>query len=416
MLKVVLNSNEGKESTLESLDALVRTAARQMIEEALQAEVTEYIQRHKSEVDHDGKRMVVRNGFSKPRKIQTTSGLIEVESPRVNDKSKTRSFISKLLPPYLRRSPKVESLIPALYLSGVSTGKFDDIFKEYFESGLSPGTVTKLKRKWEEEFKLFRSAQIVDPIVYMWADGVHLKIRLGDQKSLALLVVVGVTAEGKKKVLAVEPGYRESAESWTVVLRRLQERGMTAPLVAVADGATGFWKALRELEYYKDTLEQRCWVHKIKNVLDKCPKSLQPNVKSQLHEMMQAPDEETSTKIKINFVKAFQDKYPKMTNCIEKDWESLNTFYLMPAASWSALRTTNPIESSFATVKLRMKTQRGSGSVDAAGAMAFKLLKECEKKWKKIKGYKEITNLLNGVEYKDGVAVRKDQLGHQGVA
>jgi transposase-like protein len=416
MLEIVLNKKDRKEITIESLDALVRNAAMQMLEEALLAEVSEYIQRHKTEVDDNGKRIVVRNGFSKPRKIQTTSGLIEVESPRVNDKSKKRSFVSKLLPPYLRRSPKVESLIPALYLSGVSTGKFDEIFKEYFDKGLSPATVAKLKRKWEEEFKAFRSEPIKEPIVYMWADGVHLKIRLGDQKSLALLVVIGVTSEGNKKVLAIEPGFRESAESWEVVLRSLQDRGMTAPLVAVADGATGFWKALRGLEHYKDTLEQRCWVHKMKNVLDKCPKSLQPNVKNQLHEMMQAPDEKTSTKIKDNFVKAFGDKYPKMVNCLEKDWETLKTFYEMPAASWAALRTTNPIESSFATVKLRMKTQRGSGSIDAGGAMAFKLLKECEKKWKKIKGYKEITNLLNGVEYKDGVVVNTKQLGHQGVA
>lgn len=412
----LLNKAQREEITQQSLDALVQKSARTMLEEALQAEVREYIQRHKDEQGSDGNRAVVRNGYAKSRKIQTISGTIEVKSPRVNDARENSKFVSKLLPPYLRRSPEVESLIPSLYLSGVSTGKFGAIFKEYFGKGLSPATVVKLKRKWEEEFKLFKSSPITEEIVYMWADGVHLKIRLGDQKSLALLVVIGVTVEGKKVVLAVEPGYRESVESWEVVLRSLQERGMSCPLVAVADGATGFWTALRKLEHYKDTMEQRCWVHKMKNVLDKCPKSLQPNVKHYLNEMMMAPDEETSTKVKDNFVRAFKDKYPKMTDCIQKDWGELITFYSLPAASWAALRTTNPIESAFSSVKLRMKVQRGSGSISAAGAMAFKLLKQCEKSWRKIKGFEEITNLLKGVKYKDGVALNKGQLEQQKVA
>jgi transposase-like protein len=416
MLEVVLNKDERKESTKESLDALVKEGARRMLEEALLAEVSDYIESNKAEVDESGKRLVVRNGFAKPRGLLTTSGKLEIESPRINDKRAGEKFVSSLLPPFLRTSPKIESLIPALYLSGVSTGKFDGILKEHFNQSMSPATVTKLKKKWESEFTMWRSSPITDPIVYLWADGVHLKIRIGDQKKLALLVVMGVTDKGKKVLLAVEPGYRESKESWLGVLRRLENRGMTAPLLAVADGAAGFWSALRELEHYKNTKEQRCWVHKIKNVLDKCPKSLQPNVKSQLHEMMRAPDEETSTKVKNNFVKAYEDKYPKMTTCLTKNWEELMTFYSMPAASWMSLRTTNPIESSFSSVKLRMKTQRGSGSENAASAMAFKLLKECEKKWKSIKGYKEITNLLNGLEYKDGVLVEEKSLGHQGVA
>lgn len=416
MLKVVLNKDERKESTKESLDALVKEGARRMLEEALLAEVSDYIESHKTEVDENGKRLVVRNGFARPRKVLTTSGALEVESPRVNDKRTDKKFLSTLLPPFLRKSPKIESLIPALYLSGVSTGKFDGILKEHFEQSLSPATVVKLKKKWEAEFAQWRTSKITEPIVYLWADGVHLKIRIGDQKKLALLVVMGVTDKGKKVLLAVVPGYRESKESWLNVLRSLRDRGMTAPHLAVADGAAGFWSALRELEHYKETKEQRCWVHKIKNVLDKCPKSLQHNVKSQLHEMMMAPNEETSTKVKNNFEKGFEDKYPKMVSCLTKNWGELMTFYSMPAASWASLRTTNPIESSFSSVKLRMKTQRGSGSENAASAMAFKLLKECEKKWKCIKGYKEITNLLNGLEYKDGVLVEEKRLGHEGVA
>lgn len=416
MLEIVLNKEERKESTKENLDALVKEGARRMLEEALLAEVSDYIESHKTEVDESGKRLVVRNGFSKPRSLLTTSGKLEVESPRVNDKRKDKRFISSLLPPFLRKSPKVESLIPALYLSGVSTGKFDGILKEHFEQSISPATVVKLKKKWEAEFTAWRSSPITEPIVYLWADGVHLKIRIGDQKKLALLVVMGVTDKGKKVLLSIEAGYRESKESWLNVLRSLRDRGMTTPLLAVADGAAGFWSALRELEHYKKTKEQRCWVHKIKNVLDKCPKSLQSNVKSQLHEMMTAPDEETSTKIKNNFENGFKDKYPKMVSCLTKNWAELMTFYSMPAASWMSLRTTNPIESSFSSVKLRMQNQRGSGSEKAASAMAFKLLKECEKKWRTLKGFNEITNLLNGLEYKDGVLVEEKQLGHEGVA
>ena len=415
MLDLVLNNEEVKESTKETLEAVIRDSARKVLEEALKLEVSDYINRHKDE-QVDGKNQVVRNGSSEARKILTKMGEIEVQAPRVNDKRDGERFISKILPPYLRKSPEVESLIPALYLSGASGGKIRDLFKEHFGQSLSPASVGRLKAKWADEFKQFRTSPITDRIVYAWADGVHLKIRLGDQKSLALLVVIGVTDKGKKVLLAVEPGYRESKESWLHVLRSLQGRGMTAPLVAVADGAAGFWSAMRELEHFKNTKEQRCWVHKIKNVLDKCPKSIQIHVKSQLHEMMHAPTEEAATKIKKSFVKAYQDKYLKMTTCLEKDWAELITFYKLPAASWTSLRTTNPIESSFATVKLRMKTQRGSGSANSAAAMAFKLLKECEKKWLVIRGHVEITNLLNGVAYKDGVALEQEVSQHQVVA
>lgn len=416
MLELVLNDTDSlKESTKETLDSVIRQSARRLLMEALQLEVSDYIESNK---DHqvNGKRQVVRNGYSKPRRVLTKLGEFEVEAPRVHDKRDGEFFVSKLLPPYLRRSAEVESLVPALYLSGVSGTKLRNVFEEHFGKALSPASIGRLKAKWESEFKAFRSSPISERIVYLWADGVHLKIRLGDQKSLALLVVIGVTESGKKTLLAVEPGYRESKESWLHVLRSLRDRGMTSPVVAVADGAMGFWSAMRELEHFKDTKEQRCWVHKIKNVLDKCPKSLQVHVKSHLNEMMQAPTEEASTKIKDSFIKAYKDKYPKMAVCLEKDWNSLITFYTLPAASWTSLRTTNPIESSFASVKLRMKTQRGSGSPTAASAMAYKLLKECEKKWRVIRGHIEITNLLKGVEYKDGVALKQKQLEHQGVA
>ena len=249
MLDLVLNNEEVKESTKETLEAVIRDSARKVLEEALKLEVSDYINRHKDE-QVDGKNQVVRNGSSEARKILTKMGEIEVQAPRVNDKRDGERFISKILPPYLRKSPEVESLIPALYLSGASGGKIRDLFKEHFGQSLSPASVGRLKAKWADEFKQFMTSPITDRIVYAWADGVHLKIRLGDQKSLALLVVIGVTDKGKKVLLAVEPGYRESKESWLYVLRSLKKRGMTAPLVAVADGAAGFWSAMRELEHF----------------------------------------------------------------------------------------------------------------------------------------------------------------------
>lgn len=403
MLKVVSN-----ESVEFNLDEFIRQGARKILKEALNVEVLEYVEKFKSERDERGKRLVTRNGVGKTRSLTTSAGAFEIEAPRVNDRRDGERFTSQILPPYLRKSPKIESLLPILYLKGISTGKIGDVLKEHFGEGslgLSPATLVKLIRKWETEFNEWRTRSITSNYVYIWVDGVNVKVRLGDDKKICLLVVIGVKEDGSKELIAVQNGFRESKESWSTLLRDLLERGFKAPLVAVADGALGFWSAIRDFEEFENTKEQRCWVHKIKNVMDKLPKRIQSEIKSQLHDMMRAKDVETAEKIKKRFVRVYGDKYPKAVDCLVKDWKPLTVFFDYPAEHWISLRTTNPIESSFATVKLRTKVTKGSGSPEAAAALAFKLLLECEKKWRRIKGHKEISNLLKGVEYKDGVMV-----------
>lgn len=409
MLKVVTDK-----STTINLDDYIKEGARKMLQQALQLEVEDYITSHQSQVDENGHRLVVKNGKAKARKITTGAGSLEIQAPRVNDKRNGFKFSSNLLPSYIRRSPKIESLIPALYLSGVSTNKFSEILEDHFSQSLSPGSVSKLKKRWELDYSDWKSSKITDEFVYLWADGVNVSIRIGEDKRLNLLVIIGVTQSGKKRLLAVEAGYRESKESWLVVLRSLISRGLNCPLLAIADGALGFWSALEELEEFKNTKQQRCWVHKIANVLDKCPKKLQPTIKSQLHEMMRAPDKETATKIKNNFSKAYTDKYPKMVVCLTKNWPELTSFFDFPAAHWRSIRTSNPIESSFAGVKSRLKSTKGAGSITSATAMTFKLLKQCEKHWLSLCGVKEFTNLLNGFAYKDGIIV-EDQKDAEGI-
>lgn len=403
MLKLVTD-----EDLKYNLDEIVRLGAKKMLMEALQAEVDDFIKSHKNHVDEQGKRLVVRNGKAQTRSLTLPSGTIEVQAPRVNDRRQGEKFTSSILPPYLRKSPKIDSLIPALYLKGLSTGKVGEMVSKFFgkgSMGLSPATVSKLIKIWEKDFKVFKERNIHKKYVYIWADGVHVNVRLGDDKKICLLVLVGVTEEGEKELLSVESGYRESREGWLTVLRSLIERGFIPPLIAIGDGALGFWSALREIEEFKDTQEQRCWVHKIKNVLNKLPKRVQAEAKSLLHEMMKAPDRVSADKARNRFNIVFGAKYPKATECLSKDWIQLTTFLDFPAEHWVSLRTTNPIESAFATVKLRTKSAKGAGNCARAATMAFKLLLECEKKWRPIRGWREIKNLLSGIEYKDGVMI-----------
>lgn len=392
-----------------SLDEIAREGARRLLVQALNLEVEEYIQQNLNEVDETGKRLVVRNGVGRPRTVTMGSGSVEIQCPRVDDRRDGEKFLSSILPPYLRKSPKVESLLPILYLKGLSTGDFKSALAAFLGEGtmgLSPASIVKLKKIWEEEFELWSKRKITKRYVYMWVDGVNVQIRLGEDKKVCLLVIIGVTETGDKELLAVHPGYRESSESWLVVLRSLIDRGLTAPKLAIGDGALGFWSALRSCKGFEKTEEQRCWVHKIANVLDKMPKRVQPDAKSLLHEMMKAPTEADAVLSRKKFEILFQDKYPKATECLVKSWSELTTFFHYPAAHWTSLRTTNPIESSFATVKLRTKVTKGAGAKDTASAMAFKLLQECQKKWRKIRGDKQdLQNLLLGLEYKDGIVI-----------
>lgn len=402
-----------------TLDEIAREGARRMLVQALNQEVEEYIQQFASEVDESGRRLVVRNGVGRPRKVTMGSGTVEVQAPRVDDRREGERFFSSILPPYLRKSPKVESLLPILYLKGLSTSDFKSALAEFLGEGtmgLSPASIVKLKKIWEEEFDLWSKRAITKKYVYMWVDGVNVQIRLGEDKKTCLLVIIGVTETGEKELLAVHPGYRESADSWATVLRSLVDRGMTAPLLAIGDGALGFWAALRATGGFEKCEEQRCWVHKIANVLDKMPKRVQGDAKNLLHEMMKAPTAADALKARQRFEKLFESKYPKATECLVKSWSELTTFYRYPASHWTSLRTTNPIESSFATVKLRTKVTKGAGNKTTAAAMAFKLLQECQKKWRRIRGEQEdIANLLNGLEYKDGVVIPRS-VHHEAVA
>jgi transposase-like protein len=398
---------ERKEFEL-SLDEIAREGARRMLVHCLNLEVEDYINQHTDVIDESGRRLVVKNGVGRPRKVTLGSGTVEVSAPRVNDKRETEKFISQILPPYLRKSPKVESLLPVLYLKGLSTNNFQSALGEFLGEGtmgLSPASIVKLKKIWETEYAEWSKRPITKNYVYIWADGVNVEIRLGEDHKLCLLVLIGVTEDGEKELLAVEGGYRESKDSWSAVLNSLTSRGLTAPMLAIGDGALGFWAALRGCEGFEKTKEQRCWVHKIANVLDKLPKRLQPKAKELLHEMMRAEKKSDAEKEREQFAKLFSEKYPKAVECLTKNWLTLTAYYDFPAAHWLHLRTTNPIESSFATVKLRTKVTKGAGSKDAAEVMTFKLLTECEKKWRKINVPEEIKNLLAGLAYQDGIVV-----------
>jgi transposase-like protein len=408
MLKVVSPDSISHQHVTSHLDEIARLGARRMLVEALEVEVDEYIARHKAAVDEAGRRLVVRNGRGKPRSVTLGAGTVELPAPRVDDRRPGEKFTSMLLPPYMRKSPKVESLLPLLYLKGLSTNAFQGALKEFLGEGtmgLSPASIVKLKKSWEDEFAIWEKRAITKRYAYCFADGVNVAVRLGEDKKLCLLVLIAVTEDGEKELLAVHPGYRESKDSWSFVLNSLIARGLKPPLVCVGDGALGFWAALRAAPGFEKCEEQRCWVHKIANVLDKLPKRLQGDAKELLHEMMRSESLASCEKIRDEFAKLYQDKYPKAVHCLKKDWAELTTFFHYPAAHWIHLRTTNPIESSFAAVKLRTYSTRGAGSATTAATMAFKLLCECEKRWRKINVPEELKNLFAGIVYKDGVVV-----------
>jgi len=415
MLKVV-NNKPGTHQSL--LDEIARQGAVKMLQKALEAEVAEYLGESSEDRDEAGHRLVTRNGRGKSRGVTLGAGQVEVQAPRVNDRRPGQKFTSAILPPYLRKSPNVESLVPVLYLRGLSTNDFQEALSSILGEGvrgLSPASIVSLKRTWESEFEQWRKRPITENFVYLWADGVNVKVRLGEDKKICLLVLVGVTESGEKKLIHVEPGYRESTDSWVIALRSLLDRGMQAPLIAIADGALGFWGALTELRAFEGTKRARCWVHKIKNVLNCFPTRLQGQVKTLLHDMMYAATQSDAEATRKQFAGLFHQKFPKAVEKIDSDWGSLTAFFDFPASHWTSLRSTNPIESTFATVKLRTKVTKGAGSKKTAAAMAFKLLVEAEKKWRRINQPEAIQNLLQGVEYKDGVVLNSSR-SQEGVA
>jgi len=386
------------------LDELARRGAQRMLAVALQVEVDEYIRCYAGERDENGHALVVRNGRSRERAIQCGAGELKIRAPRVHDKRPERKFTSSILPPYMRKSPRLEEAVPILYLRGLSTGDFGPalsaLLGEEALAGFSPTTVTRLLSIWQDEYKVWRKRPLTDKnYVYLWADGVHFNIRLEDDR-LACLTLIGVLPDGSKEVVALEDGYRESTESWKTLLRDLKRRGMLAPKLAIADGALGFWAALRDV--YPEAEEQRCWVHKIANVLDKLPKRLQPRAKTHLHEIMRAEGRETAQEELVRFQEEYEAKYPKAVDCLTKDTDTLFTFMDYPAAHWIHLRTTNAIESTFATVKARTRTTKGAGSRGAGLAMAFKLLTQAESRWRRVNSPHLVALVAVGTKFPDG--------------
>jgi transposase-like protein len=390
-----------------TLDEIAREGARRMLAEALEAEVADYIARNQ-ERDEQGRAQVVRNGKARPRKVTVGSGTIEVHAPRVDDRREAddgsrRRFHSQILPPYMRRSPKVAEVLPILYLRGLSTGDFKEGLAALLgddASGLSPTAITRLTAAWQEEHEAFQNRDLSDrDYVYVWADGVHFRIRLEEDR-LCALVMIGVRPDGTKELIAIEDGYRESAESWAGLLRGLKRRGLRAPVLAVGDGALGFWKALRDV--WPETREQRCWVHRIANVLDKLPKRLHARAKTALHAIMRAENRKAAEAGIARFEADYGAKYPKPVASLRRDEEQLLTFFDFPAEHWLHLRTGNVIESPFATVRLRQRVTKGAGSRQKGLLMAFKLLEMAEKRWRRINGAQLVPLVRAGVKFIDG--------------
>lgn len=379
-----------------------------MLARAIQAEVADWIDAHAHITDSAGRRQVVRNGSHPERDILTGLGPISVQQPRVLDRrpvGQRETFTPDVLPPYLRRTKNVDDAIPWLYLKGISTSDFPEALQGLFgieAKGLSANTVTRLKAAWEEEHRTWSQRSLKGKhYVYVWADGVHFNIRLEDGRQ-CILVLMGATADGRKELIAIADGYRESEQSWKELLLDVKSRGLEIePSLAIGDGALGFWAAMRKV--WHTTKEQRCWVHKTANVLDKLPKGSQPKAKGMLHEIYLAESREKAIKAFDLFVTTYEAKYPKATECLSKDRDVLLTFYDFPAEHWLHIRTTNPIESVFSTVRLRHSKTKGSGTRTACLTMVFKLMESASKKWRALNGSLLIQELIAGVVFVNGV-------------
>jgi putative transposase len=412
MLRVVADE-PARDELVAGLDEIARQGARRMLAAALEAEVDAYVAGFADEVGDDGRRLVVRNGHARPRAVTTAAGALEVAAPRVNDKrvdpgtGQRRRFRSVILPPWCRKSAKVAAVLPLLYLHGLSTGDFVPALEEFFGSsaGLSASAITRLTTDWQAEHCAFvgRDLSNVD-YVYVWVDGVHFTVRL-DEARLCTLVMIGVRADGTKELVAVVDGYRESSESWADLLRDCRRRGMRAPVLAVGDGALGFWAALREV--FPTTREQRCWVHKAANVINCLPKSAQPAARRALAEIRDAEDRGHAEVAVRDFAQTYGAKYPKAVAKIVDDAEALLAFYHFPAEHWIHLKTTNPIESTFATVRLRTKVTKGPGSRAAGLAMAYKLLDAAQDRWRAVNGPHLVALVRAGATFHKGQLVER---------
>jgi putative transposase len=414
--RVACRGEKAVESAKGSLDEVLREGARRMLQEAIEVEVADDVDQHQGERASDsGQRLVVRNGSLPAREILSSLGPIRIEQPRVRDRREGMKFTSAILPPYLRRAPSLEALIPTLYLKGISTKDFPEALSAILgegAKGLAASPIVRLKESWEREYEAWQSRDLKGKrYVYFWADGVYFNVRLSEERPCVLgsacaplSVIVGALPDGTKELVALVDGERESALSWKALLLDLKRRGLEeGPEVSVGDGALGFWAALEEV--FPKSRRQRCWVHKTANVLDKMPKSLQPSAKTMLQQVYLAATKPEALKVYEDFLKLYGAKCPKACQCLEKDQEDLFTFYDFPAEHWGHLRTTNPIESSFATVRHRHRQTKGNGSRLATLTMVHKLAIEAQKHWRKLNGYELLAKVVGGARFEDGVEV-----------
>jgi len=396
-----------REQMSDTLTELLRTGAMQLIQQAVEAELAGFMEQFTGRVLENGKAAVVRNGYQPERQIQTGIGPVTVKIPKVRAKDgEPVTFRSALVPPYVRKTASLEAALPWLYLKGISTGEMGNALKVLVgpeAAGLSASTVARLKQAWAEDYKTWCGQTLgKDKWVYIWADGVYSGLRAEDAK-LCALVIIGVNERGEKRFLAIEDGIRESTQSWREVLLALKARGMNAPKLGIGDGAMGFWAALEEV--YPATRHQRCWMHKTGNVLNAVPKSIQPKVKQALHEIWQAETREDAYKAFDLFIQTYEAKYPKATMKLQEDREELLAFYDFPAQHWQSLRTTNPIESTFGTIRHRTKRSKGCLTRDGMLHMMFKLSECAEKNWRRQRGFNYLAKVITGVKFKDGIEV-----------
>ena len=413
LTRIVQPREEGQDLPT-GLDALAREGARRMLAAALEAEVDEYLATARGQRDADGHALVVRNGHARGREVTTVAGAVAVTAPRVNDRrvddaGERRRFASVILPPYARRSPAVAEVLPLLYLHGLSTKDFVPALAEHFgtAAGLSASTINRMCAVWEDELKAFMARDLSKTAyVYVWVDGVHFNVRLGEDLRMCCLVMVGVRTDGTKELVAITDGYRESTESWLNLLRDIKRRGMLAPRLAVGDGALGFWKAVAEV--FPETAHQRDWVHKTANVLDCLPDAVQPAARTAIFQITNAENKAAATKAIGAYVADYGAKWPKAAAKIVGDQGQLLAFYDHPAEHWGHLRTSNPIESTFSPVRARTNVTRGAGSTTAALCMAFKLIEAAQGRWRRVNGHHLVALVWAGAKFVNGKLV--DQL------
>ena len=405
--------NPEENSFTSMLDEVVRKGAQKMLETALKLEVEEFCQSHDEQRDEDGRRLITCNGYSKSRNIVTGAGQLAIQTPRVDDRALVEAgkprFKSSLVPPYLRRTKNIEELVPVLYLKGISTGGFTEALEKIFGKnviGFSAENIVRMKQIWEQDYKQWISRDLSESrYVYWWIDGIYFNVRLNDDRQ-CILVIIGAKEDGTKELIAVEDGFRETKESWRSIIRDLKRRGLTTgPELAIGDGALGFWAAIAE--EFPNTKTQICWVHKTANILDKMPSSLQGKAKKMIHDIYLSPTKQDANVAFDIFIEEFELKYPRAVASLRNNRDELMSFFNFPAEQWQHIRSTNVIESTFATVRLRTKRTKGCRSRIATLTMVFKLAESAEKRWRKLRGYKKLSLLLEGVQFQDGVELQQ---------